>query len=81
MTERVAQWAVRAQGTKEFLLVHLVWWVIWKLLDLPIDVLTLWVSLEAIVQTCLVAMGQRTLTDHVRAQDTTCTTCGGTDGR
>lgn len=59
--------STRFQGTWLFLFIHAVWWTLWKALHLPADDLTLAVSLEAIVQTSMVAMGQRLLSDQVRA--------------
>lgn len=65
-SKRVAIATTRFQGTWTFLGLHVAWWIIWFALRLDVTLLTLWVSLEAIVQTSLVAMGQRLLSEHVR---------------
>jgi hypothetical protein len=64
--------AVAVQGSPWFLLVHLVWWFVWmgRIEARPWETLTLMVSLEAIVQTSLVAMGQRHLARQVTAAAT-----------
>lgn len=61
----------RFQGTWTFLIVHFVWWAIWmRFIEAhPFELLTLCVSLEAIVQTSLVAMGQRLIAERMDEAD------------
>lgn len=56
--DRAADIVTRFSGTWTFLLLHGAWWIAWWLLSLPVDSLTLWVSLEAIVLSSLVLMSQ-----------------------
>lgn len=56
--DRVADWITEFSGSWIFLGLHFIWWGVWKVLSLPIDDLTLWVSLEAIVLGVFVLMSQ-----------------------
>lgn len=56
--QRAADRITAFSGTWTFLGLHLAWWGIWWLLNLSVDLLTLWVSLEAIVLSSLILMSQ-----------------------
>lgn len=56
--QRAADAITAFSGSWAFMGLHAVWWVSWWALRLSVDLLTLWVSLEAIVLGSLMLMSQ-----------------------
>lgn len=55
--QRIADWASVACGTPQFLGLHLIWWIIWigfKVEAFPFGLLTMLLSLEAIILAILI---------------------------
>lgn len=58
MTDKISSWVAFWCGSWNFFILHLLWFTIWLILGISVDLLTLIVSLEAIVLMNILLMYQ-----------------------
>ncbi len=68
---RLADWVTNFVGSWTFVIIHIVWfaaWIIFKVEDFPYGLLTMIVSLEAILLSTFIMISQNRQSDRDRAQ-------------
>lgn len=69
--DRLADWVAEFVGSWTFVIVHVVWfggWILLKIESFPFGLLTIIVSLEAILLSTFIMMSQNRQADRDRAQ-------------
>ena len=69
--DRLADWVADFVGSWTFVIIHIVWfggWIIFKVEEFPFGLLTMIVSLEAILLSTFIMMSQNRQSDRDRAQ-------------